>query len=61
MKKFLALFRKVGGMKQLKQYAKARVLGFTMLQILLNGFSKKSLEIVRLASENRFLRKLRKK
>ena len=61
MKKFLVLFRKVGGMKQLKQYAKARVLGFTMLQILLNGFSKKSLEIVRLASENRFLRKLRKK
>ena len=61
MKKFLKLFEKAGGLKMLRTYARARVLLFTLVQTLLNGFSKKSLEIVRLASENRLIRRLRKK
>lgn len=61
MSQFSKLFKKVGGINMLRQYARARVLTFTLVQTLLNGFSKKSLEIVRQASENRYLCKLRKK
>ena len=61
MKKFLQLFQKVGGKEVLKQYLRAHVLVFALVQTLLNGFSKKSLEIVRLAVSNRILCKLRKK
>ena len=61
MKKFLRLFQKVGGKEVLKQYLRAHVLLFALVQTLLNGFSKKSLEIVRLAVSNRILCKLRKK
>ncbi len=61
MKKFLALFKKVGGFGVLKQYLRARVFLFAMIQTLLLGFSKKSLEILRLAVNNRILGKLRKK
>lgn len=61
MKKFIAIFKKVGGKEILRQYAKGRVLFFALVQTVLQGFSKKSLEIVRLAVNNRILRKLRKK
>ena len=61
MKKFLALFNKVGGKELLKQYLRAHVLLFALVQILLQGFSRKSLEIVRLSVNNRILCKLRKK
>lgn len=61
MKKFLALFNKVGGKEILKQYLRARVFFFAMAQTLLNGFSKKSLEIVRLAVDNKIYKRLYKK
>ncbi len=61
MKKFLALFDKVGGKEILKQYLRGGVLLFAMMQVLAQGFSKKSLEIVRLSVNNKILSKLRKK
>ena len=61
MKKFIALFKKVGGKTVLKQYLHAHVFLFAMVQTLLQGFSKKGLEIVRLSVSNKILCKLRKK
>lgn len=61
MKRFIQLFNKVGGKTVLRQYARNGVLLFAMVQTLLNGFSKKSLEILRLAVNNKILGKLRKK
>ena len=61
MKKFMAIFRKVGGKQVLLQYWRAHVLLYALGQTLCHGFSKKSLEIVRLAVNNRILSKLRKK
>lgn len=61
MTKLRKLFEKAGGMDTLAQYARAHVLLFALVQILLGGFSKKSLEIVRLAVNNKRLGKLRKK
>lgn len=61
MKKFLAIFNKVGGKEILRQYLQAHVFLFAMIQTLLQGFSKKSLEIVRLSVNNKVLGKLRKK
>lgn len=61
MKKFIALFKKVGGGNVLKQYLRAHVFLFAMVQTLLQGFSKKGLEIVRLSVNNKILCKLRKK
>lgn len=45
----------------LKQYLRAHVFLFAMVQTLLQGFSKKGLEIVRLSVNNKILCKLRKK
>ena len=61
MTKLLKLFEKAGGMDILKQYARSHVLFFALFQMLCQGFSKKSLEIVRLAVNNKRLGKLRKK
>lgn len=61
MNKLIQLFRKAGGWNVLRQYARAHVLLTALTQMLLNGFSKKSLEIVRLAVTNKVLRRLRKK
>ena len=61
MKKFIVMFKKVGGWDVLKQYTRAHVLLYALVQTLLCGFSKKGLEIVRLAVNNRILSKLRKK
>lgn len=61
LKRFTELFKKVNGLNVLKQYARAHVLLFALIQTLLNGFSKKSLEIVRLSVNNKILNKLRKK
>lgn len=61
MRQFVKLFKKVGGKEILRQYAQAHVLIYSMLITLLLGFSKKSLEIVRLAINNKILNKLRKK
>lgn len=61
MKKFIAMFKKVGGKAVLQQYMHAHVLFFALFQMLCHGFSKKSLEIVRLAIYNRIQKRLRKK
>lgn len=61
MKRFIKLFRKVGGKEVLKQYLRAHVLLYALVQTLLCGFSKKSLELVRLAVSNKVLCRLRKK
>lgn len=61
LNKFVQLFKKVNGLNVLKQYAKSHVLIFALIQTLLNGFSKKSLEIVRLSVNNKILKKFRNK
>lgn len=61
MKQFLKIFNKVGGKELLRQYRKAHVLFFSFFITLVLGFKKKSLEIVRLAVNNKVLNKLRKK
>ena len=61
MGKFSQLFQKAGGKQVLKQYLRAHVLLFAAAQTVLNGFSKKSLEVVRSAVSNRIVRKLKKK
>lgn len=60
MKQFIKIFNKVGGKEILKQYWRARVLFFALLVTVILGFTKKSLEIVRLAVNNRVLGKMRK-
>lgn len=57
IKKF---FEKAGGWNLIKQYTKAHVLVFACFEALMLGFSKKSLELLRLAVENKILEKLRK-
>lgn len=61
MKMFIQLFKKVGGREILRQYRQGHVLFFSFVITALLGFSKKSLEIVRLAVDNRKLCKLRKR
>ena len=61
MKQFWALFDKVGGKEILRQYWQNHVLVFAMLQALLQGFSKKGLEILRHSVNHKILGKLRKK
>lgn len=61
MSKWKQLFQKAGGMQVLKQYWHGGVLPYALMQILVQGSSKKSLEIVRLSVQNRMLKKLRKK
>lgn len=47
-------------MKLVKQYIRAHVLFFATIEMLVLGFSKKSLEILRLAIDNKVLKRLRK-
>lgn len=61
MKRFIQLFKKVGGKEILRQYSQAHVMIFSLTITVLLGFSKKSLEIVRLAVNNKILCKMRKK
>ena len=61
MSKFKQLFQKVGGWQIIKDYLHARVFFFAAVQILLCGFSKKSLEIVRQAVTNKIVSRLRRK
>ncbi|MTB65139.1 capsular biosynthesis protein [Streptococcus sp. zg-86] len=58
---FSKLFKKVNGFQVLKQYFNSGVLFFAVFQVLLQGKTKKSLEIVRNSVDNRILKKLRKK
>lgn len=61
MSEFNKIFKKVNGMQKLKEYASAHVLMFALTETLLVGFSRKSLEIVRLAVSNKIYRRLKKK
>lgn len=61
MQAFIKLFKKVGGAEILRQYWQAHVLLYAMIVTPVMGFSKKSLEIVRLAMSNKILKKLRRK
>ena len=61
MNKFSILFNKVDGWKIIRQYMYSHVLIYALFMILINGFSKKSLEIVRLGVSNKLLKRLRKK
>ena len=61
MSEFKKIYKKVNGTQQLKQYAKAHVLLFAFVQTLLLGFSKKSLEILRLAVNNKIYKRMKKK
>ena len=61
MKQFKQLFQKAGGKEILTQYRRSHVLLFALVQTVLLGFDKKSLEQVRLAVNHRILRKLRRR
>lgn len=61
MKNFCLLFKKVGGKEIIHQYKAAHVLIYSFIITLFLGLSKKSLEIVRLAVNNRILCRMRKK
>lgn len=61
MRQFIEIFKKVNGKKVLKQYKIANVLIFALIQTITLGCSKKALEILRLAVDNKILCKLRKK
>lgn len=54
-------FLKVNGIEILKQYCMAHVILFSLLETAILGLSRKSLEIVRLAVDNRIYCKLKKK
>lgn len=55
------LFQKAGGFKLLKQYSRAGVLAFAITQVVLLGFSKKALEILRLSVQLKIQKKLSRK
>lgn len=61
MKKLLQLYKKADDKRIIKQYINAHVLFFVIIEAIILGFSKKSLEIVRLAADNKVLNRLRKK
>lgn len=61
MNKFITLFNKVDGWKIIRQYIYAHVFVYALFMTLINGLSKKSLEILRLGVSNKLLRRLRKK
>lgn len=56
---FSRIFKKVDGFKILTQYTKSGVLIFALFQVISQGFSKKSLELVRNSVDNKILGKLR--
>lgn len=60
MRRFLLLFQKVGGKEILRQYRQGHNLIFALFLSTILGFDRKSLEILRLAVNNRLLKKLRK-
>ena len=61
MKKIFFLYKKIGGKDFLRQLMQLHMLLYFFLVLLTVGFDRKSLEIVRLALNNRRLQKLRKK
>lgn len=61
MNELKKIYHKVGGTEILKRYWKAGILGFVLIEAMILGFSRKSLEILRLAAEHRILCKLKRK
>lgn len=61
MNSFMQLFQKAGGVNLIKEYARSGVLCYAIFQTLIIGFSKKSLEIVRLGVQLKINNKLKKK
>ena len=61
MKKLVELFHKINGKELIVQYMRAHVFLFFCIQVIVQGLSRKSLEIVRLSVSNKILCKLRKK
>lgn len=61
IKEFVNIYKKVDGTKVLKQYHKAGVLFYALFHTMSLGFSQKSLEIVRLAIQNKIKSKLKRK
>ena len=51
------LFDKLGGIELLKQYARTGVLPFALLKAPILGFSRKELEIFRLAVQMKHIKK----
>ena len=61
MSKLMEMFRKQGGMKLIKEYWNAGVLGYACFQLLVSGPSRKSLEILRLGVEMKIFKKMYKR
>ena len=61
MNEFIKIFKKVNGAEKIKQFAKARVLLFSLVITGLLGLDKKSLEIVRLSIDNKIYKRLKKR
>ena len=61
MNEFLRLYKKFGGKELFYQWSKSRVLLFAFFELILLGFSKKGLEILRLAVQHKIQLKLKKK
>lgn len=61
MSEFQRIFKKVNGGKVLKEYAYAHVLLHALTMTVIEGTSKKSLEIVRESVSNKIVRRLRRK
>ena len=57
---FNALFKKAGGTGLIKQYLKSNILFHVLIQVLTQGFDKKSLEIVRHSANNKIYKRLKK-
>lgn len=61
MASFKEKFKKQGGMKLIKDYWRAGVLGYAVMQMLLTGKSQKSLELLRYGTYMRINKKLKKR
>lgn len=61
MEQFRQIFKKVDGIEIIRQYLKSHVILLAFFEIILLGFSKKSLEIVRLATTQKKMIKIRRK
>lgn len=61
MEELKKIFKKVNGIQQLQQFAKSGVLVFAMFQVALLGLSRTALEILRLGTDYKIYRKIKKK
>lgn len=61
MKNFLELFKKAGGITLIKDYIKSHVFLTAVFQFLILGPSRKALEIIRLSTQLKIQKRLKKK